>query len=212
MAQDGGMTPSLGDVTWPVRSPRLTIRPAVAGDVEATWQFRSLPSVTRWITTASPDAAEYRATFEDPDRLAKTLVFEHDTVVIGDLMLAVEDAWAQAEVADRARGVQAELGWSMSPEHQGHGYATEAVAELIRICFEGLGLRRVTAKCFADNEASWRLMERVGMRREQHLARESLHRSGEWLDALGYALLADEWRAAREAGPRPDRPDRPVPA
>ena len=34
------------------------------------------------------------------------------------------------------------------------------------VCFVDLGLRRVTANCFADNEASWRLMERLGMRRE----------------------------------------------
>ncbi len=60
-----------------------------------------------------------------------------------------------------------------------------------------LGLRRVTAGCFAANEASWRLMERVGMRREIHTVRESLHRSGEWLDGMGYALLADEWRELR---------------
>jgi RimJ/RimL family protein N-acetyltransferase len=66
----------------------------------------------------------------------------------------------------------------------------------MRICFEDLGLRRVTANTFADNEPSWRLMERVGMRRELHTVRESLHRSGEWLDGLGYALLADEWRQA----------------
>ncbi|HET8982464.1 MAG TPA: GNAT family protein, partial [Pedococcus sp.] len=96
----------------------------------------------------------------------------------------------------QARGVQAELGWALDPERQGCGYATEAVEALIRLCFEDLGLRRVTANCFADNETSWRLMERLGMRRELHTRRESLHRSGQWLDGLGYALLADEWRAA----------------
>ena len=37
-------------------------------------------------------------------------------------------------------------------------------------------------------------MERVGMRRELHTVRESLHRSGQWPDGMGYALLADEWR------------------
>jgi RimJ/RimL family protein N-acetyltransferase len=52
----------------------------------------------------------------------------------------------------------------------------------------------VTANSFADNLASWRLMERLGMRREVYTVRESLHRSGEWLDGVGYALLADEWR------------------
>ena len=58
----------------------------------------------------------------------------------------------------------------------------------------GLGLRRVTAGCFAGNEPSWRLMERVGMRREAHAVRDSLHRSRGWLDGLTYALLAEEWR------------------
>jgi hypothetical protein len=32
------------------------------------------------------------------------------------------------------------------------------------------------------------------MRRETYTVRESLHRSGEWLDGMEYALLADEWR------------------
>ena len=138
---------------------------------------------------------EYRSHFEDRERLAKTLIIELDGEVIGDLMLAIEDAWSQTEVKELARGVQAELGWCLSPEYEGRGYATEAVNELMRICFEDLGLRRVKADCFADNEASWRLMERVHMRRELHTVRESLHRSGRWLDGLGYALLADEWRA-----------------
>jgi len=49
------------------------------------------------------------------------------------------------------------------------------------------------ANAFADNTASFRLMERVGMRREAHAVGESLHRSGEWLDTVGYAVSADEW-------------------
>ena len=108
-------------------------------------------------------------------------------------MLRREDGWAQREVADQARGVQAELGWAFDPAYSGHGYATEAVRELLRYCFEELGLRRVTANCFLDNVSSWRLMERVGMRRELHAVRESLHRSGRWLDGAGYAILAEEW-------------------
>jgi RimJ/RimL family protein N-acetyltransferase len=36
-------------------------------------------------------------------------------------------------------------------------------------------------------------MERLGMRPEQHTLKESLHRSGEWLDGMMYALLAEEW-------------------
>ncbi len=80
----------------------------------------------------------------------------------------------------------------LDPAHTGHGYATEAVRELIRYGVEELGVRRVVASCFLDNTASWRLMERLGMRREVHAVRDALHRSGRWLDTVGYALLAEE--------------------
>lgn len=191
------MAPSLGKIAWPVRTERLALRPAAMADVEAMWQYRRLDAVSRWMTSAPKSREEHRTKFEAPERLVKTLVIELDGVVIGDLMLSIEDAWSQAEVAAQARGVQAELGWCMAPEHGGRGYATEAVETLMRLCFEELGLRRVTANCFAHNDGSWRLMERLGMRREVHTLRESLHRSGEWLDGMGYALLAEEWRAQR---------------
>jgi RimJ/RimL family protein N-acetyltransferase len=54
----------------------------------------------------------------------------------------------------------------LHPDHASHGTATAAVRELLLRCFAELGLRRVAANRFADNVASWRLMERVGMRRE----------------------------------------------
>ena len=194
---DEPVSEGLHAVAWPVRTERLEIRPATEADGPATWRYRRQESVALWITSAQPDSEHYLADFTEPARLAKTLVIEFDGRVIGDLMLAIEDAWAQAEVTDRARAVQAELGWSLDPAYEGKGYATEAVAELIRICFEELHLRRVLAQCFAGNLPSWRLMERVGMRRESQDVRGSLHRSGEWLDGLAYALLADEWRSAR---------------
>jgi RimJ/RimL family protein N-acetyltransferase len=82
----------------------------------------------------------------------------------------------------------------LAPSHSGHGYAAEAVRQLLRHILEDLGIRRVIATCFLDDDASWRLMERVGMRRETHAVRASRHRSGRWLDTVTYALLADEWR------------------
>lgn len=97
-------------------------------------------------------------------------------------------------MVSQAQGVQAELGWTLRPEETGKGYATEAVQAALRICFEDLGLRRVTASCFRANTASYRLMERVGMRRESTTLKDGLHPSGEWMDGVSYALLADEWR------------------
>jgi len=181
----------------PLRTERLLLRPAQAGDADATWRYRQLESVNEWLTGRPADLGGYRELFTGPDRLANTVVVRlghtPGAEVIGDLMLRREDAWAQLEVVDEARGVQAELGWVLDPGHSGNGYATEAVGELLRYGFEELGLRRVTAECFLDNEASWRLMERIGMRREVHAVRDALHRSGQWLDSAAYALLAEEW-------------------
>lgn len=180
-------------LAWPRHTERLTLRPVTTEDFKALWQIRRQESVGRWMTSSCADWDRFVEGMADPDRFAKTLVIERDGVVIGDLMLAPEDAWAQSEVAEQAKGVHAEIGWCLDPAAEGRGYATEAVRELIRICFEELGLRRVIANAFAANEPSWRLMERVGMRREVYTVKESLHRSGEWMDGIGYAMLAEEW-------------------
>jgi RimJ/RimL family protein N-acetyltransferase len=179
----------------PLRTERLTLRPATAADAEATYGYRRLESVSQWLTERPADLEAHRKSLTDPARLAITMIAELDAVPIGDFMVRVEDAWAQAEIADQAKGTQVELGWVLNPAYAGKGYATEAVRELLRFCFEDLGIRRVVANCFADNVESWRLAERLGMRREIHAVRESLHRSGQWLDGFGYALLADEWAA-----------------
>lgn len=178
-----------------MRTDRLLVRRVTADDADALWLYRQLPAVYEWITTAPQDREAFAHYLADPSRLASTLAVERDGVVIGDLYFRQDDAWAQTEVRDAARGVQAEIGWAFDPRWGGQGLATEAVRALLGICFDGLGLRRVVAECFADNAPSWRLMERVGMRRELSAKGESLHRSGRWLDGYGYGLLADEWAA-----------------
>ena len=182
----------------PLRTERLTLRPATITDADDTWKYRRLESVNEWLTGALPDLEEYRTAFSEPGRLSTTVIVqladEHGGAIVGDFMLRREDAWSQAEVTEQARGAQAELGWVLDPDHTGAGYATEAVRELLRYCFEDLGVHRVVANCFLDNVTSWRLMERVGMRRELHAQQDSLHRSGRWLDTVGYAVLAQEWK------------------
>lgn len=188
------MPQDLSAVLWPVSTKRLTIRPATVADLPALFEIRRDPEVSEWLPTLPTDCDAFVERLSDPDRLAVTLVLERDGEPIGDLYLHISDAWAQVEVADRAAGTQAEIGWVVAPEHTGQGIATEAAAELLRICFEDLGLRRVKAVCFAENVGSWRIMEKLGMRREEHSRAESLHRSGRWLDGMGYGILADEWR------------------
>ena len=189
----------LDTVSWPLRTERLVLRRAEARDTDAMWEHRGRADVGEWLGWHPADRADWEASV--PSRLPDTLVFELDGRVIGDVMIRVADAWSQREVAAHARGSRAELGWTMHPDVEGRGYATEAVREAIRVCFEELGLHRIEAGAFAANEASQRLMRRVGMRLESRSARDALHRDHGWLDGVMYALLADEWRTRRDGRP-----------
>jgi RimJ/RimL family protein N-acetyltransferase len=187
------MDDALARISWPVRTERLTLRRVESADAGAAWRWRSLPEVSEWITTAATDPGEFADRYLSVPSREATVMIEYDGRLIGDLMLRVEDAWGQTEVAELARDMQAELGWTLDPAYGGQGLATEAVRAAIELCFSTLGVRRIIAQCFAANEPSWRLMERLGMRREQYAVQDSLHRSGEWMDGLTYALLASEW-------------------
>lgn len=190
----------VGDITSAsvartLSTERLTLRAAGPEDADATWRYRSLPEVAEWLTELPTDLNDYRDRFVDPQRLRSTVIVEHDGAVVGDFMLRVEDGWAQAEVREQAHAVQAEVGWTLDPAYSGRGFATEAARELIDHSFADLGIRRVVASCFADNRASIRLIARLGLRLEEQAVRESLHRSGRWLDTCRYAVLADEWNS-----------------
>jgi RimJ/RimL family protein N-acetyltransferase len=194
---DDDMAHSLDSIDWPVHTDRLVIRRAARSDVDAIWAIRSAPGVTDWLSTGAGERSSFEHWFCATGRISRVLVVELAGVEIGDVRIKIEDGRAQEEVAVDAQGVEAELGWVFDPVHSGRGYASETVRELFRLCFDELGLRRVVAHCFADNDASWKLMERVGMRREAHTKADFLHRSGVWLDGLSFALLAEEWRSGR---------------
>jgi RimJ/RimL family protein N-acetyltransferase len=181
-------------ISWPVRTERLALRSATSADLRAVFDVRTLPEVGQWMPERPTSYPEFVLRFGELGILARTLVMELDGEVIGDLYLHVTDAWAQEDVADGA-GQEAEIGWCLSPAHQGLGYVSEAAAELVRLCFDHLGVRRISAAAFADNVPSLRIMERLGMRQENHGVRDSLHRELGWIDGVVYALLADEWSA-----------------
>ena len=97
----------------------------------------------------------------------------------------------------------------IDPAHAGRGHATAIARALLDIAFTDLGLRRVTAECFADNVASWRVMEKLGMRREQHGVRDSWHAELGWVDGCTYAILRGGVRPY-VVTPRPVAAHRPL--
>lgn len=107
--------------------------------------------------------------------------------LVGDLALQIKERDAK----------QAVLGFTIARRHQRQGLGSEAVGAVLAFLFASMALHRVTADCDPRNEGSWRLMERLGMRREGHFIR-SLWFKGDWADEYIYAILYEEWKARQE--------------
>ena len=91
-----------------------------------------------------------------------------------------------------------EIGYVFNLEYWGKGYATESAKALMNIAFAQFGARRIIAMCNPLNEASWKLLERLGMRREGTLFKNIYFKkdiNGEplWSDTYEYAILKSEW-------------------
>ena len=175
----------------PIRTERLTLRALTVDDLGDHWRLVRDPEVVRYLYEEPMDRDAAAAHLEK--RLAARLPGEGEW-----LNLAVErDGRYLGEVGlslvSRAHR-QCEVGYVFLPEAAGHGYATEATAAMVELAFVELGAHRVSGRLDARNEASARVLARLGMRREAHL-RENEFVKGEWTDELVYALTEEEWRS-----------------
>ena len=87
---------------------------------------------------------------------------------------------------------QAIIGWLLGNKYQGQGLATEAVRALITYGFDEMDLHRIYARTGLKNVRSWKLMERLNMRREAHF-KKSHTVEEDWDDEVIYAVLEEEW-------------------
>jgi len=104
--------------------------------------------------------------------------------VIGDCQVTINSVEDQ----------QGEIGFAFNPVFSGHGFATQMINAVLGYGFTRLNLHRIMAACDVRNERSWRLMERVGMRREAHFVHDNLV-NGQWVDDYVYSMLDAEWAA-----------------
>ncbi|WSN14776.1 GNAT family N-acetyltransferase [Micromonospora sp. NBC_01699] len=179
----------------------LLLREAAAADMEQMLSFRNDPAVNRFMLRTSVDPETFRREWlavptSDTDF---SCVAELGGTVVAMGFLDIVDGMGQPGMPKRTEGV---VGYIVKPDSAGKGVATKVAHGLLRAAFDHLGLRRVTASCNADNPASARVLEKAGMRREQHGVEDSWHADLGWVDGYQYAILAREWHAARAGSPQ----------
>ena len=94
-----------------------------------------------------------------------------------------------------------EIGWTVHRNYWRQGYGTEIGNAMLRLGFDILNLRRIIAGCNARNHASYRIMEKIGMRQEAHFIKAQHGGSAlnnEWCDRFQYAILQEEYKIMPE--------------
>lgn len=86
------------------------------------------------------------------------------------------------------------LGYGLSENQQGNGYATEAVTAVVQYAFTQLKLHRVMANYIPTNERSGQVLRRAGFTVEGY-ARDYLFLNGRWQDHIMTAIVNPKWNS-----------------
>jgi RimJ/RimL family protein N-acetyltransferase len=184
----------------PLTTARLRLRRFDAGDATTLATYRSDPAVAKYQGWEAPYAVEAAARLIDEQRDLDgpvagrwiQIAVDHEGRLAGDVAVGIDDG-----------GHVATIGYTLAVEHQGQGFATEAVGAVIDALLEA-GIGRVQASVDPRNTPSAQVVERLGFEYEG-TARRSAFVHGEWVDDDHYALtpdLAAAWRQRPVGRPR----------
>lgn len=178
-----------------LQSERLIIRNFTPNDGNDLFEYLSRADVLTY-EPGEPESAEtcrHLAAEHAEGDFFLAVCLKESGKMIGHLFMAQQeplefDTW--------------EIGYVFNPVFGGQGFATESARRLVHWLFTENKAHRVMALCDPRNAPSWKLLERLGMRREGHYLQKAFFRHDKdgnplWHDAYEYAVLSEEWRDGR---------------
>lgn len=150
----------------------------------------------RWLPWCTPEYSEDEAEsfsrstikgFADGQGLALWIVYRGKLVgSIGNTRINTADG-------------SAEIGYWLAESAQGNGVVTRAARAVTDYTLVDMGLNRVMIYAALKNTRSQAVPERLGYDRVA-VHRKAVHRQGEYVDDVQYAMLAEDWKVNRESG------------
>src|SRR5262245_9679523 len=171
-----------------IETERLALRPFTTGDIYVLHRLWTDPGVRKFlwddqIIPRETVAAVVEGSIHSFEKYGFgfwVICFENDTKLIGfaGLRHFTEDGGAAREV---------EILYGVAPEHWGKGIAPEAAWAVLRYGFEELSLADIYAGADPPNTASFRVIEKLGMK----FARKTVVNG---LEAVYYAMSHDDYK------------------
>jgi [ribosomal protein S5]-alanine N-acetyltransferase len=167
-----------------IESNRLVVRKFEAEDWQAVYEYTSNADVMTYIPEGVFTEEDAKKFVEENsgDKAEKfAVVLKDENILIGHI--AFYNVFG---------GHTYEIGWVFNPKFYNKGYASEAAYAALNYGFKELKLHRIIATCQPENPPSYRVMEKIGMRREGHF-KKCIPNGNEWWDEYYYAILYEEF-------------------
>ncbi len=174
----------------PLETDRLTLRAMRVADAPDMYDYAHREDITRYLTwephmslTETRDYLTYVGQrYRTGDFYDWAVISRADDRMIGTCGFTSFNCPSDV----------GEIGYVLHPDYHGKGLATEAVRAVMAFGFRELSLHRIEAHFMEGNDASRRLMERVGMQFEGY-AREAMRIKGRYCTIGTCAILAHEF-------------------
>ncbi len=179
----------INNLTLPIETARLILRDFVEADFAAVHAYASDDEVTQFMfypPRSESDTRNYlRRMIQSQSETPRTIwemaiIRKTDKRLIGACDLTIE------------RNGDGDLGYILSRQTWGQGYASEVAKALVEVGFTELNLNRIYAICDVNNYASIRVLEKAGLRRET-LLENYKEAKGRWWNVYFYALSRNDW-------------------
>ncbi|MDP4170901.1 MAG: GNAT family protein [Bacillota bacterium] len=168
-----------------IKTERLCVRNFQSSDWQTVHEYTSNSSVMKYIPEGLFSEEDTKAfikqnTGKDADKYAVVLIDEN--LVIGHI--SFHKYFGEHTY---------EIGWVFNPTYYNKGYASEAARAIVKFGFKNMNLHRIIATCQPQNPPSYRVMEKIGMRREGFF-KKCIPHGDEWWDEYYYAILKEDWK------------------
>lgn len=180
-----------------LRTTRLILRPLDESDASSLFALHADQWVARYLS---------RPAWESIDSAHELIAKDKEALLAGKyLHLGIQRAHEPGLVGEcslhslNEASRRAEVGYVLAPQAWGQGFAVEALATLIEFAFASLQFNRLEADIDPRNEASAKVLKRLGFEQDGFLRERWIVR-GEVSDSALYGLLHSEWRRRRALG------------
>ncbi len=180
-----------------LETERLILRRFTGADADQLFALDDDPQVMRYITGGPGTPLEEIEQDDLPH-----FIRQYETLPGWGFWAAIERStgaflgWFHLRPDKGAPADEPELGYRLRRSAWGKGYATEGSCALIDKAFGELSARRVVANTMVVNEASWRVMEKSGMRRVRLFHADwPVKVDGDEHGDVEYAITREEWLA-----------------